>query len=748
MGLIAGVSSGFGLSLAFPPADVGPLAAIALVPIAFVFRRASARTIAAASFGFGVSFFSTLLSWVWLFGAPAYVGLVILQSLIVGVALLLGLLLRGRLGGLAFPIAYMAGEYLRSHLPLGGFGWGGLGYSQHNNPIALRLAPFAGVWGLSLVVVLINTSIASALPLIRSRPRAAAARLGIAALLALAPAVLASGVATGRPARIAMIQGNVPENTLDPNSDDFTVLESHLRLTRQIADEDPSLVIWAESSFGRDPIKNPVLRDSLSRVVTEVGAPFLVGATLESDGPAEGDLINANLFLSANGQLEGIYAKQHPVPFGEYVPLRSLLVPLVKELERVPFDVVSGTEATTFTIDEGTFGSVICYESTYPSLVRKFVRNGARFLVVSTNNSSFNRTAASAQHVAFSQLRAAENRMWVAHTAISGISAVVAPDGKVVGRTELFEEDVLLPTIRFASGITAYARWGDWLPIGILLMFGTVALADVLGRRRRREPAPAPSKSYEPVKPLVVIPTFNEAATIDGLIDRVLSTVPKASVLAVDDSSPDGTAAIVRQKAQGDARVFLLEQESKRGLGRAYVAGFTWGLERDFSHFVEMDADLSHDPADLPRLIAATQTAHVVIGSRYVSGGGVRGWSGSRLVLSRAGNAYARFLLRFAVRDSTSGFRCYTRSFLQNINLPSVASNGYAFQIDMTYRALKAGFHVVEIPIVFRERLAGTSKMSRSIVLEAVVSVAAWRLRDTFLPGRKSNQLNPPVVQS
>ena len=739
MGLIAGVSSGFGLVLAFPPADVGPLAAIALVPIAFVFRRGSARTVAASAFGFGVSFFSTLLSWVWLFGAPAYVGLVILQSLIVGAALLLGLLVRGRLGGLAFPFLYLAGEYLRSHLPLGGFGWGGLGYSQHNNSIALRFAPFAGVWGISLVVLLINVAVASALPLIMSRPRAAAGRLGMAVLLALAPAVLASGVATGSPARIAMIQGNVPENTLDPNSDDFTVLASHLRLTRHIADEDPSLVIWAESSFDQDPFNNPALQNPLTRVIREIGAPFLVGATLESEDLAKGDLINANLFFRSNGQLEGTYAKQHPVPFGEYVPLRSLLVPLVKELERVPFDMVSGTESTTFTIDEGTFGSVICYESTYPDLVRKFVRNGARLLIVSTNNSSFNRTAASAQHVAFSQLRAAENRMWVAHAAISGISAVVAPDGKVVGRTELFSEDVLLPTVRFATGITFYARWGDWLPIGILLILGAVALAEVLGRLRRRGPVPELVASDEPFKPLIVIPTFNEASTIDRVVDLVLSTVPKASVLVVDDSSPDGTAAIVRQKANADTRVFLLEQESKRGLGRAYVAGFMWGLGRDFSHFVEMDADLSHDSADLPRLIAATQTAPVVIGSRYVSGGGVQGWSGSRLLLSRAGNAYARLVLGFDVRDSTSGFRCYTRSFLQNIDLPSVASNGYAFQIDMTHRALKGGSRVIEIPIVFKERAAGTSKMSRAIVFEAIFSVMIWKLRDTFLPGRSPN---------
>ena len=232
----------------------------------------------------------------------------------------------------------------------------------------------------------------------------------------------------------------------------------------------------------------------------------------------------------------------------------------------------------------------------------------------------------------------------------------------------------------------------------------------------------------------MILPTYNEAENIEAVVraslDRLEETGSDHTVLIVDDKSPDGTGQIADRLAEELDPVRVLHRPAKQGLGRAYVAGFGWGLERGFDRFVEMDADFSHDPADLPALAGATEACDVAIGSRYVPGGRVVGWSRNRQLLSRFGNAYARRLLGFPFRDATSGFRCYRRTVLEAIRLGEVASEGYAFQIDMTYRAWRLGFCVQEIPIAFRAREDGDSKMSRAIVVEAVAAVARWAVRD------------------
>jgi dolichol-phosphate mannosyltransferase len=232
---------------------------------------------------------------------------------------------------------------------------------------------------------------------------------------------------------------------------------------------------------------------------------------------------------------------------------------------------------------------------------------------------------------------------------------------------------------------------------------------------------------------LVVIPTFNESASISTVIGRALASSVELNVLVVDDNSPDGTSDVVRQRFESESRVNVLDRSSKKGLGRAYVAGFQWGIEKGYDRFVEMDGDLSHDPAAIPILVSATDDADLAIGSRYVDGGEIKGWSRGRELLSRAGNLYARAALGFGVRDSTSGFRCYRRELLEEIGLDRVKTDGYGFQIDMAYRAWKLGFRLKEVPITFIERATGVSKMSRAIVLEAVVLVAAWGVRDLVL---------------
>lgn len=222
----------------------------------------------------------------------------------------------------------------------------------------------------------------------------------------------------------------------------------------------------------------------------------------------------------------------------------------------------------------------------------------------------------------------------------------------------------------------------------------------------------------------LVLPTYDEAENLESLVAQALSKLPdSARVLIVDDNSPDGTGELADRLAAGEPRIEVLHRPRKEGLGPAYLAGFRRALAAGAGFVLEMDSDFSHDPADLPRLLEAAGEADVAIGSRYVAGGGVENWSALRRTISRGGSAYARFVLGLPVRDLTGGFKCFRREVLESIDLESVNSRGYAFQVEMTYRTLRAGFDVVEVPIFFRDRRAGASKMSGTIIAEA-----AWRV--------------------
>jgi dolichol-phosphate mannosyltransferase len=222
----------------------------------------------------------------------------------------------------------------------------------------------------------------------------------------------------------------------------------------------------------------------------------------------------------------------------------------------------------------------------------------------------------------------------------------------------------------------------------------------------------------------VVLPTYEEAANIERMVDAVREKLPAGGqVLIVDDNSPDGTGEIAARLAGEHASVHYLPRARKEGLGPAYIAGFRRALADGAGLVVEMDSDFSHEPAYLPRLLEAGQRADVVIGSRYVAGGGISDWGALRRAISRGGSAYARLVLGLDVRDLTGGFKCFRREVLEAIDLDRVRSRGYAFQVEMTYRAIERGFDVVEVPIVFRDRHAGASKMSGAIALEAI-----WRV--------------------
>jgi dolichol-phosphate mannosyltransferase len=234
---------------------------------------------------------------------------------------------------------------------------------------------------------------------------------------------------------------------------------------------------------------------------------------------------------------------------------------------------------------------------------------------------------------------------------------------------------------------------------------------------------------------LVIVPTYNERFNIARLIPAVLAQDPGLEILVVDDASPDGTGAVVDAIAANNGRVNILHREGKLGLGTAYIAGFRWALERKYDLVFEMDADFSHNPERLPEFLEAVKEADLVLGSRYQGGRvNVVNWPMSRLFLSYAANIYARGVTGLPVADATGGFKCFRRNVLESIDLNSVKSNGYAFQIEMSFRAWKRGFRLTEIPIIFFDRTEGVSKMSKKIVREAIWMV--WRLRWWSLTGR------------
>ena len=226
---------------------------------------------------------------------------------------------------------------------------------------------------------------------------------------------------------------------------------------------------------------------------------------------------------------------------------------------------------------------------------------------------------------------------------------------------------------------------------------------------------------------LIVIPTFNEKENLERLVSAVFEVVPKAHILVVDDNSPDGTGEIADRLAEADERVHATHRTGKLGLGTAYLHGFRWSLERDYLAVFEMDADFSHQPRFLPDFIQALQTHDLVLGCRYMPGGGTENWHWTRQFISRGGNTYARLVLGLPFSDLTGGFKCFRREVLQTLDFDAIQQVGYGFQIELTWRTHQAGFRVGQVPIVFPDRTAGQSKMSSSIFMEAALGV--WKLR-------------------
>jgi dolichol-phosphate mannosyltransferase len=238
------------------------------------------------------------------------------------------------------------------------------------------------------------------------------------------------------------------------------------------------------------------------------------------------------------------------------------------------------------------------------------------------------------------------------------------------------------------------------------------------------------------MRTLVVLPTYNEIFNVELMLRTLNEIVPECHVLVVDDGSPDGTGKRAHAVGSELGGVDVLERSVKSGLGGAYRAGFSWGLDHDYDHFVEIDCDFSHDPRALPELLIAAKEYEVVIGSRYIKGGHIPNWRRSRRLLSRGGNEYAKYMLGLDVSDSTSGYRVYSASALEKIDYNSVTADGYGFQIEMTYRARSRGASIIEVPISFKDRQRGESKMSKAIVIEALGLVTKWAVERGYRKAR------------
>jgi apolipoprotein N-acyltransferase len=728
LSLLLSLGSGLALSLAFPPAGWWPLAFVCLIPLLWLLDGQGPGRGFLLGLAFGLGAYGATIYWIWRFGSAAWVALTLEMALFAGAFGLLAPFVRraGRpvLNAVSWAALWTVFEWVRALWPFGGFTWGTVGISQVTNQATVRLATVAGVWGVSFAVVLVNGLLLAAIQADGPSRTRRSVPIGVAIAVIVVPVMIPFGSPQGAPVDVATIQVDVRDAaSANATSEDLGVAALNVREHERLTGDPPDLAIWGEGALDPAATGDEATVRAVRRAVALVGAPTLIGAV--TDDPDGRQRTNV-LLLDRQGALIGRYDKVHLVPFGEYVPFRDELS-WMKALEQIPVDRAPGERVHTLSAPGvPAFGTPICFENSFPAISRSFVREGAGFLVVTINNASYGFTAASAQAEQMSQMRAVETGRWVVDAAVSGISGFVDPTGRVTAQEGLFRTGILRGTIRSSDERTWYVRLGDWLP-WLALAFLAVVVAVP---RRRRTVRPAPSPLPSGLRTLVILPTFDEAATIERVLDGVRGTGGDIHAIVVDDASPDGTGDLARKRAETDPAIRVISRSQKSGLAGAYLLGFEVGLREGFDLIVEMDSDLSHDPAELGPLLHAAATAHdLVIGSRYIPGGAVTNWSRLRVGLSRTGNAYARFMLGVRVKDATSGYRVYRRELLEALTMAPFASDGYGFQIELVMRAWNLGFDIGEVPITFREREHGQSKISRRIVVEALWLVTKWGVR-------------------
>jgi apolipoprotein N-acyltransferase len=444
---------------------------------------------------FGVGFFGTLLVWISIVGWVAWTVLVILETVFAaGFGALCVLVGRGDRASVAArilvpPVVWVAiVEHLRSVVPVGGFTWGQLAQSQHDFAWILKAASIGGGWLVAFLLVLVNALIAEALLEREGNRRRAVVCVVLSALAISAPAVLPRNHASGDGIRVALVQGNVPRDFTGTFYDkEFTITRSHRALTETLAGEGIDLVVLPESAVGLDMSRDPAVAREVAAAAAAVDAPMIVGANLDIDRSRYRVVA---FQVEPDGTIGDTYIKTHLVPFGEYVPMRSWLgwLPL---LDQVPRDAVASDEAKLLDVAGAKVAPVLSYEGDFGALVRRRIDDGGRFLVVATNTSTWGRSWASAQHLAFSQVRAAETGVWVAHVAISGITGLVAPDAEVEESLPLWAEGTIVHDIRLAEDTTFYVRTGEWLAVLCYIVLIGLVATETQSRLRRRRALPA-----------------------------------------------------------------------------------------------------------------------------------------------------------------------------------------------------------------------------------------------------------------
>jgi apolipoprotein N-acyltransferase len=475
--LVASGVSGLLLWTAFPPFDLGPVALVALVPLLWAWRDASPRRAALYGFVFGVFFYGPLLEWIRYFGAVAIVPLVVAASAYMAVTgLVVGGLTRLRMQSAWLVAAtWVVFEAARGRFPLGGLPWGEVGVALHDIPVARDLASWGGVALLTFLVVACNGLLLDGLLAVRARASrplawASAGLVGIVFVTVAGSAFRFEPTPTGE-LHFALLQGNDQNRDLPIAERKAYLPESHFALADQL-EGDYDLIVFPESALGGRNPEAPNEKSLRARIVDLArahGAEVVVNGLVPVDGTDRD--YNTNYVYEPDGSLQGTYAKQHLVPFGEYVPWRSV-VGWIDELDQVPTDYKPGPGRRMFDIGGHPVGTFICFESAFPSISRGYVRDGAEALVVTTNNRSYRRSANSAQHIAMSQMRAAETGRPVLHASISGISGFVDADGDIHGTTELFERTVVTGTVTTMTGQTPFVRYGEWVLWTCLLALG------------------------------------------------------------------------------------------------------------------------------------------------------------------------------------------------------------------------------------------------------------------------------------
>jgi apolipoprotein N-acyltransferase len=756
--LLAAILGGLAAGLALPRVDYWPaiLASVVLIHLAIQglgFWRGFVIGLPA-----GVAFYAAQSVWMSAYlGPEPWLALSVLEGLIMGVGLGLAaavwsFLTRHKeklgagyfaLAALWLPLIWVAREWVACHFPYGGYQWSRLGQAVANNQLSY-LAYWGGISLVSLAVAALGVGLLLAWEVLISDRRrglevgktlaALAPMLALVVLAVATPNLWAWRTPAAHTLRVVAIQGNANAG-LFANPNPGSILEKHLAATADYLAANPGnnfdLMVWPENSADVNPLTNPIAANLVRGVVARTGKPLLVGAITQSGS----DIYNSGLLYSPGTDAVTQYDKRRPVPFGEYVPDRGFWRQFAPSL----IDLISrgysfGQKPGVMSAAGTEIGDLICFEIGIDEIPRDLVRGGASVIISQANNADFGHTAEAFQQEALVRLQAIATGRAVVHASTVATTEVVAPTGEVLAGTVAFNPGWAAATVPLETAQTPAMRFFGWVDMAALLA-AAVALLMLLGSRALRltsgKSQPANLESVEvdrkaALKTLVIMPTYNEAQNIGNIAGHLLDTVPEVSLLIVDDNSPDGTGDIADRMAAENPRVHVLHRTEKNGLGPAYLAGFAWGFEQGYEYLVEMDADGSHRAEDLINMLAVAPNNDLVIGSRWVRGGKVVNWPVSRQLISRTGNLYARIMLGAGIRDITAGFRVFRASFLQSLDLKSIASAGYSFQVEMAWRCFKAKARIQEVPITFVERAIGYSKMSNKIVFEALWRVTQW----------------------